>query len=309
MIERNSIYFKQAELLVRILPFIEEEKCFAVKEGTAINLFVRDLPRLSVDINLVYLPVQDRAVSLNGIDSALKIIAGRMESKIKGLQVTPSFLSGTGKIIKLMVLFGNVRVKVETSPVLRGTVYSPENLFVKDKVSELIGYAEARVASFQDLYAGKICAALDRQHPRDLFDIQYLLRNEGIDDKLFKAFLVYLISHNRPLSELLLPNFKDLSEVFSGEFKGMTVNDIELDELYAVRDELLSIIRKYMSESDKKFLISFKSGNPQWKLLGIDDVSEFPAVKWKLHNIRKMSSEKRDKARGRLEKLLRTGND
>lgn len=304
MIDRNNIYFKQAELLVRVLPFIEEEKCFAVKGGTAINLFIRDLPRLSVDIDLVYLPVQDRTASLNGIDSALKTIAKRAESTIKGLEVTPSFLSGTGKIIKLMVVLENVRIKVEVSPVLRGTVFPSEILAVKDKVSEIIGYAEARIASFQDLYAGKICAALDRQHPRDLFDIKYLLKNEGIDDKLFKAFLVYLISHNRPVSEILRLNFKDLSEVFSTEFKGMTLNDVDLDDLYTAREELVSIIQERLSESDKTFLISFKSGDPQWELLGIDGVSEFPAVKWKLQNIRKMAPQKRDEALGKLEKVL-----
>jgi hypothetical protein len=46
--------------LIRVLPSIAEEACFALKGGTAINLFVRDMPRLSVDIDLTYLPVQPR---------------------------------------------------------------------------------------------------------------------------------------------------------------------------------------------------------------------------------------------------------
>ncbi len=65
MIDKNSTYFKQAELLIRIMPFIADESCFAIKGGTAINLFIRDLPRLSVDIDLVYLPVGKREISLS----------------------------------------------------------------------------------------------------------------------------------------------------------------------------------------------------------------------------------------------------
>ena len=73
--DRNSPYFKQAELLVRVLPNIARETCFALKGGTAINFFVRNLPRLSVDIDLVYLLIEDRTTSLTGIDSALNRIA------------------------------------------------------------------------------------------------------------------------------------------------------------------------------------------------------------------------------------------
>ena len=57
-------YRGQVALLIRALPLVAEEPAFALKGGTAINLFVRDLPRLSVDIDLTYLPVEDRAISV-----------------------------------------------------------------------------------------------------------------------------------------------------------------------------------------------------------------------------------------------------
>lgn len=304
MIDRKNMYFKQVELLVRILPFIAEQTLFAVKGGTAINLFIRDLPRLSVDIDLVYLPVEDRTTSLNKIDEALKKISGDASSAIRGLQIIPSVLSGTGKIIKLMIEFHTVRIKVEVSPVLRGTVFPPETLSVRDKASEFIGYAEAQVASFQDLYAGKICAALDRQHPRDLFDINYLLENEGIDKSLFQAFLIYLISHNRPISELLNPNLKDLSKVFTDELKGMTYDEITLDLLYNTRQKLIDHIHSQLSDSDKRFLLSFKSGEPKWDILNCDIAKKLPGVKWKLQNIRKMNKQKHSEALLQLEKVL-----
>ena len=67
-------YRRQVELLVRTLPHVAQERCFALKGGTAINLFVRNLPRLSVDIDLTYLPVADRARSLADIEAALRLI-------------------------------------------------------------------------------------------------------------------------------------------------------------------------------------------------------------------------------------------
>jgi predicted nucleotidyltransferase component of viral defense system len=304
MIDRNNLYFKQAELLVRIIPFVAEETCFAIKGGTAINLFIRDLPRLSVDIDLVYLPVQDRNSSLTAIDKALKTIAENASSAIRALRITPAKLSGTDKTIKLFIELNHVRIKVEVSPVLRGTVFPAEILEVTSNVSDLLGYAEAPVVSIPDLYAGKICAALDRQHPRDLFDILYLLNNEGITESIFKAFIVYLISHSRPISEIINPNLKDLSVVFPREFKGMTMEDVSLDDLYKTREQLIHIISRLLTESDKKFLISFKSGRPDWSLLGIDGVKNLPAVKWKLQNIINMQDSKRGNAVNNLKDVL-----
>ena len=75
----HDIYRRQVELLVRTLPHVAEEECFALKGGTAINLFIRDLPRLSVDIDLTYLPNADRKQALFGIEGALKRIAGRIQ--------------------------------------------------------------------------------------------------------------------------------------------------------------------------------------------------------------------------------------
>ena len=71
-------YRRRAALLVRAIPLVATETCFALKGGTAINLFVRDMPRLSVDIDLTYLPVEDRRTSLAHIDAAMKRVAERI---------------------------------------------------------------------------------------------------------------------------------------------------------------------------------------------------------------------------------------
>jgi len=78
-------------------------------------------------------------------------------------------------------------------------------------------------------------ACLDRQHPRDLFDVRDLLANEGVNDALRKAFVVYLLSHHRPMSEILAPSRKDISDEFLRGFEGMTENPVSRDELMAAR--------------------------------------------------------------------------
>lgn len=55
--------------------------------------------------------------------------------------------------------------------------------------------------AFEDLYGGKLHAALDRRHPRDLFDVRLLYQNEGLTDDLFRVFMVYVASSaNRCMS-------------------------------------------------------------------------------------------------------------
>jgi len=81
---KDTVFFKQAELLLRILPLIYKEDVFALKGGTAINFFVRDLPRISVDIDLTYLPVNDRDFALNEIRSILLRISEGIKRSIPG---------------------------------------------------------------------------------------------------------------------------------------------------------------------------------------------------------------------------------
>ena len=62
---------RQVALLVRVMPLVMEALDLALKGGTAINLFIRHPPRLSVDIDLTYLPFQDRVASLAGIEATM----------------------------------------------------------------------------------------------------------------------------------------------------------------------------------------------------------------------------------------------
>lgn len=300
--DRNSPYFKQVQLLVRMLPHIAEEYCFALKGGTAINLFVRDLPRLSVDIDLAYLPVESREESLENIRAALQRIADNIKTHLPNCTVQQP--SQDSDSLRMLVAQDNASIKVELSPVLRGSVYPPVEMTVTESVEESFGFASMQVLDLADLYGGKICAALDRQHPRDLFDIKLLLENEGIDERMRKAFLVYLISHNRPMNELLNPNWQSIDALYANEFASMTTQPVDTEALLAAGQQLIGQLLSELTNDEKRFLLSFKSLEPDWALLGLDGVQDLPAVKWKLLNLEKMPKAKHRHAIEKLQHVL-----
>lgn len=289
-------------MLVNILPFVAKKGCFALKGGTAINLFMRDFPRLSVDIDLVYLPLDSRQESIVNANAALVRITSDILQNMPACTV--QFPQEDTDSIRTIVTKNSVSVKIELSPVMRGTIFPPQLIEVKASVEDNFGYAKMQVMNFADLYAGKICAALSRQHPRDLFDIKLLLENEGIDDNLRKAFIVYLISGNRPISDFLRPNRKDIKDIFINEFIDMSEISVTVEELNAARERLIKTINADLTDDERSFLLSFKSKSPNWSLLGLQGVESLPAVKWKMLNIQKMSQEKHKLAVQKLEGIL-----
>jgi len=303
--KKDSIYYRQVQLLVRVLPLLDSEQCFALKGGTAINLFFRELPRLSVDIDLLYLPSEGREESLVNIRAALTRLSTLIKKTIPGIRIQNTHEQSDA--LRLILQLGDVRIKVELSPVIRGTVFPEERMEVCEIVEREFGYAEIQVASLPDLYAGKICAALDRQHPRDLFDVKFLLENEGLTENLRKTFLVFLISHQRPMSELLAPHRKDIREIYASEFADMAEVNIPIEELEQTREDLIDIIHQNMTNNERDFLLSFKGKNPNWELLGlenIDEVSNLPSVQWKLMNLKNMDNVKHVKALDKLKIVL-----
>lgn len=297
-------YRKQVALLIRTIPFVATEKVFALKGGTAINLFVRDMPRLSVDIDLTYVPVADRAPSLKAIDTGMKQIAGMIIRGMRGVNLQAIQPPGEDYTTKLLLRVDGVQIKIEVTPVLRGCVYEPAIKRVSPKVEEEFGFAQMPVVHSADLYAGKIIAALDRQHPRDLFDVRDLLENEGIDDALRKAFIVYLLSHNRPMAEILAPQRQEISAEYKRGFEGMVERPVSLADLLDAREVLIEEIVGKMPDSHKKFLVSVKRGEPDWSLLELPNVKELPAVRWKLENLAKLTDEKRAQLLDGLNKAI-----
>ena len=297
-------YRRQVELLVRTLPHVACEKCFALKGGTAINLFIRDLPRLSVDIDLTYLPVAERPRSLADIEAALHRIARRIEEALTFARVQTGTLRKEGTVSKLFVRERGTQIKIEVTPVLRGCVFEAEEGAVSNAVEEQFGFAAIHVVSLPDLFAGKLVAALDRQHPRDLFDIHGLLSNEGIDDRLRTAFIVYLVSHHRPIERLLAPVRRDMREEFERGLAGMMESPVALEVLVRTREELVAAIVGRMPDAHKDFLRSYARVEPRWSLLEVPDVSSLPAVEWRMRKLAQLSEEERSTMFQRVEAAL-----
>lgn len=291
---KNSKFYPQVVLLLDVLPYIAKESCFALKGGTAINLFVRDFPRLSVDSDLTYLGDESREEALRKTEDALFRIKTDLEKQI-GAKVTSSSRQSQLTDIKLIVNRDGVQVKVEVNPVLRGVLYPFKTMPLNKKVStEFEKEFDIQISSLPDLYGGKIAAALDRQHPRDLFDIKFLLENEGIAKEIMTGFLVYLMCHKRPPNELLKPTLLDQSALFDLDFKGMTNINFDYADFVNIREALIEKINSSLTSDDKMFLLSFFDAEPDWSLFRESHAQDLPAIKWKMINLNKLDSTKRN---------------
>ncbi|MCF6347865.1 MAG: nucleotidyl transferase AbiEii/AbiGii toxin family protein [Flavobacteriaceae bacterium] len=277
----GQLYKRQVALLLNVLPEIAKETCFALHGGTAINLFVRDMPRLSVDIDLTYIPIESRDDTLLNITQALKRIKSSIERILPDVKVLHK-----QENLKLQVSSTIAQIKVEVNQAMRGIINESKKMSLcKVAQDEFDVFCAIQIVPFEQLYGGKICAALDRQHPRDLFDVKYLLNNEGFTAAIKKGFLLGLLSSNRPLNEMLYPNFLDQQLAMTNQFEGMSNKPFNYQEFEETREALVDIIHKNLTDRDKEFLLSFKNLTPNWSIY---DFEKFPAVQWKLQNLQKL---------------------
>jgi predicted nucleotidyltransferase component of viral defense system len=296
-------YEAQVRLLLQCLPLLRGQSDFALKGGTAINLFVESMPRVSVDIDLTYLPLKPRTETLAAIDAGLRDLKHEMVQRIPNVTVEEQ--RSSGQVVRLQVAGPETSIKIEPNLIFRGSVYPPEEKDLCAKAQQHF-QASVRVQTLNvaDLYGGKLCAALDRQHPRDLYDIALLLNDLGITPDIRRAFVVYLAGHNRPMSELLQPRLKDVSALYDEQFAGMTDREMSLGELAVVQAELPTLLRHALDDDERAFLISLKRGTPKWNRLGIEHIAQLPSLQWKLLNIRRMEKEKHLEALGKLQEVL-----
>ena len=297
----QATYKKQVQLLLNVLPEVAKEECFALHGGTAINLFVRDMPRLSVDIDLTYVPIQDRKISVQAISEALERIKANVERVIPGARVT--HLKDTAK---LQVFAGGVEIKLEVNLTNRGTLSPPRKMELCDKAqTEFDTFFEMPVVSLGQLYGGKIIAALDRQHPRDLFDVKGLLATEGITLEVKEGFIHYLLCSDRPIGEVVVPNFQDQRAAMDNHFSGMTDEEFDYVEYERVRGRLVKVLFDNLTDKDKDFILSVKNVTPDWRIY---DFERFPGIKWKIYNLAKFKAESPEKHRAAYEALAKKLN-
>jgi predicted nucleotidyltransferase component of viral defense system len=302
----NQVYLDSARLLTRVAPLVLVDDTFALKGGTAINLFVRDMPRLSVDLDLVFPEhTVPRAEALKRINEAIRQSVARLK---KQRFQTHALASADAGETKLLVRQGATQVKIEVNFVMRGTVNPVRMASLTQSARDTLhADLEIPVVSLEDVYGGKLVAAMDRQHPRDLFDVMQLFAHEGITPGIRRAFVVYLASHNRPMHEVLFPTLRDIRQEFENNFAGMTVDPVELDALVAAREQMVRELQQGMTADERRFLLSLVAAEPEWNLLDVPHVQQLPGVRWKLQNLerlRKADARKFAEQRDALARLL-----
>jgi predicted nucleotidyltransferase component of viral defense system len=280
----NQLYLDTARLLTQIAPLVFVDDTFALKGGTAINLFIRDMPRLSVDLDLVFpdhgLP---RDQALARIGESLQQSAERLRAR--GFQVRLQAAVDAAET-KLLVRRGPIEVKIEVNFVMRGTVRPVRRAGLLPRARDvLLADLEIPVVSLEDVYGGKLVAAMDRQHPRDLFDVMQLYAHEGITPEIRHAFVVYLASHNRPVHEVLFPAARDIAQDYQRTFQGMTAEPVPLHDLLATRERMIRDLQSMLDANERQFLLTLVAAEPDWSLLNVAHAPELPGVRWKLHNL------------------------
>jgi predicted nucleotidyltransferase component of viral defense system len=287
----NRIYLDTARLLTQVAPLVFVDDRLALKGGTAINLFIREMPRLSVDLDLVFTDhTLGREDALARINAAVGEGARRLRAR--GLEVQVPRAGGVGEI-RLLIRRAGTEVNVEISTIIRGTVHPVRQAALTKLAREtLLAEIEIPVLALEDVYAGKLVAALDRQHPRDFFDVMQLLVHEGITAAIRRAFVVYLASHNRPVHEVLFPQLRDIRVDYEQNFVGMTTEPVELAALIEARDQMIKELHTGLDPDERRFLLSLVRAEPDWKALGVAHVSDLPAVRWKLQNLVRLKRER-----------------
>lgn len=294
---RSSVYAQIVELLLRLIPIVMEEEVFAIHGGTAINLFLKDLPRYSVDIDLTYIPLADRQTSLDDINLHLKTIADKAKKAFKGMHVVPNFST-----CKLLCEYRGKQVKIEVNQTKRGIVGGAvQSLPLSEKAQEEFSlFCEANVVPLTQLYGGIIAAALSRQHPRDLFDVKYM---DIPLSKCREGLIFCLLGSDRPIHESFAPRLIDQRKAMDNQFAGMTDIPFTYEEFEDTRTKLINDVKSLMTDADKKFLISFESGQPEWNGYEFEYFKDYPSVQWKLLNLKKLAKQNSQKLREEMEYL------
>ncbi len=303
----DEAYANTVRLMLAVTPDVFQSGVFAMKGGTAINLFVRDMPRLSVDIDVVFTPWQTPR------QEALKRIADEIgaikQSLVNRGLTTNTVATGEMEDSKLLVNDADAQVKIEVNLVFRGTVLPVERRPLVAKTAEAFSVElEAPVLATDELYASKLVAMLDRQHPRDIFDVWQLYQTDGLSEGMVECFVTYLAGHNRPTHEVLYANPTDIAFAFDTSFVGMTREPVSLNTLVEAREHAFEELPQLLTDRHKEFLIGFTRAEPDWSLLRCPHASKLPAIRWKQLNLKKFKKKNPTRFEAQateLESLLR----
>lgn len=293
----NLVYARKVELLLRLMPYVMNESVFAVHGGTAINLFMKNIPRYSVDIDLTYMPLAGREESLCDINQHLRSIVENASRSFLGMHIVPNY-----DTCKLLCEYRGHQVKIEVNQTKRGIIGgAPMTLPLCDKAQEEFGlYCEATIVPKTLLYGGKLAAALSRQHPRDLFDVKYM---DVPLTEVREGFLFCLLGSDRPIHESFAPSLIDQQSAMVNQFEGMTNIPFTYAEFLETRAKLIEDVNALLTDADRAFLLSFETGEPQWDNYEFAYFQDYPSIQWKMLNLTKLKRQNPTKLKTEVEKL------
>jgi predicted nucleotidyltransferase component of viral defense system len=296
----NGGYTATVRQLLDIAPVVFTTPHFATKGGTALNLFLHDLPRLSVDIDVAFTDHSlGREAALQAIAAELSAISQKLEAM--GYEVRQR-RNSAGNESKLMVIGPLAEVKVEVNEVFRGTLLPLQQRPLSPATEEEFAQAVTLpLLATAELYGSKLVAAMDRQHPRDLFDVLVLYNDTGLTPEIVDCFVAYLASHNRPVHEVLMPRLQPLDATFANQFNGMTRDEVSLEALEQTRQRLVQDLPRALTDQHRSFLLSLVQNQPRWDCMLFPHLQELPAIRWKLQNLAKLRGAKRAEQVERLE--------
>ena len=277
--------------LLDIAPVVFATPHFAIKGGTALNLFLHDLPRLSVDIDVVFTNHSlDREAALQAIAAELSAISQKLEAM--GYEVRQRRNSASNES-KLMVVGPLAEVKVEVNEVFRGTLLPLQQRPISPATEKEFAQAVTLpLLATAELYGSKLVAAMDRQHPRDLFDVLVLYNTIGLTPEIVDCFVAYLAGHNRPVHEVLAPRLQPLEATFANQFNGMSRDEVNLETLEQVRARLVQELPRSLTHQHRDFLRSLVKNQPLWDCMPFPHLQELPAIRWKLQNLANLRGQK-----------------
>ena len=283
----DASYIEIARLMLLTAPQIFQASDFAMKGGTALNLFLHNMPRLSVDIDIAFIDhTKSREEALQSIRQELQSLCQRLEPLgLKGTLVS----SSDSEDVKIMITRGAVSMKVEVNYNFRGTLLPPRNARISEVASQsfLMDFSIPSLAR-EELYGGKLVAALDRQHPRDFFDVREMFLGNHFDAGVVDCFVCYLAGHNNTVHGVLFSKDKKITSLYEEQFVGMTTHPVSLAELQEARSNLRSALLTNLQDRHKQFLLGLVRLEPDWSLMPFPHLRELPALKWKILNLEKL---------------------
>lgn len=283
----DNSYIETVRLMLRIAPHVFQTPDFAMKGGTALNIFLHDMPRLSVDIDISFINhTASRDEALRSIRQELQSLSERVESTGLKAKLVSTMDADD---VKILIFRDTVNVKVEVNYIFRGTLLPPREARIAESAgrSFAVDFSIPALAR-EELYGGKLVAALDRQHPRDFFDVREMFLRDHFDAGVVDCFVCYLAGHKKSIHGVLFSKDEEITSLYEEQFVGMTTQPVSLAELQEARSNLRSALLANLQDRHKQFLLGLVRLEPDWNLMPFPHLRDLPALKWKILNLEKL---------------------